>query len=72
MAACGLPAVELDTPSTRAAFADSPIVLAPPTVLGLADAIERQLDAPRTDVEWARTRTWEKAAAALEAGLRAA
>jgi glycosyltransferase involved in cell wall biosynthesis len=72
MAACALPAVELRTPSTEAAFNDSPIVLAPPTVLGLADAIERQLDAPNTDVEWARARTWERAAAAVEAGLRAA
>jgi hypothetical protein len=72
MAACGLPAVELDTASTRAAFGDSPIVLAPATVLGLADAIERQLDAPVTDVAWARTRTWERAAAAVEAGVRAA
>ena len=72
MAACGLPAVELDTPSTRAAFGDSPIVLAPATVLGLADAVERQLDQPRVDVAWARRRTWEHAAAAVEAGLRAA
>jgi glycosyltransferase involved in cell wall biosynthesis len=72
MAACGLPAVELDTPSTRAAFGDAPIALAPATVRGLADAIERQLDAPVTDAAWAMTRTWEQAAAAVEAGLRAA
>jgi hypothetical protein len=74
--ACGLPAVELRTPSTEAAFGDSPIELAEPTVLSLADAIERVLDDPRdrsrAGVEWAATRTWDRAAAAVETGLRAA
>ena len=75
MLACGLPAVELRTPSTEAAFGDSPIELAPPTVLGLADALERQLDDPASRASrWATgsARTWERAAAAVEAGLRAA
>ncbi len=76
MVACGLPAVELRMPSTEAAFGDSPIELAEPTVLGLADAIERVLDDPgdrsRAGIEWAATRTWDRAAAAMEAGLRAA
>jgi hypothetical protein len=75
MVACGLPAVELRTPSTEAAFGGSPIELAPATVLGLADAIERALDAPdrtQAGLQWARTRTWEAAAAAVETGLRAA
>jgi hypothetical protein len=75
MVACGLPAVELRTPSTEAAFGDSPIELAPATILGLADAIERALDQDdRAEVglRWARTRTWEAAAAAVETGLRAA
>ncbi|HET6550093.1 MAG TPA: glycosyltransferase, partial [Solirubrobacter sp.] len=76
MAACGLPAVELRTPSTEAAFGDSPIELAPATVLGLADAIEHLLDEPgdrsQAGIEWARTRTWDAAAAAVESGFRQA
>jgi glycosyltransferase involved in cell wall biosynthesis len=79
MAACGLPAVELRTPSTEAAFGNAPIELAPATVLGLADALERLLDdsAERerrssAGVRWARSRTWDAAAAAVEAGLRTA
>ena len=73
MAACGLPAVELRTPSTEAAFEDSPIELAPSTIRGLAAAIERLLDDPGDrgprGIEWARSRTWDAAAAAFEAGL---
>jgi O-antigen biosynthesis protein len=79
MAACGLPAVELRTPSTEAAFGDSPIVLAEPAALALAGALERLLADPaerrdRSDagIRWAASRTWEPAAAAVEAGLRAA
>ena len=74
MLACGLPAVELRTPSTEAAFSGSPIALAPATVLGLADALERQLDASPSaaGIQWAADRTWERAAAAVEMGLRAA
>jgi glycosyltransferase involved in cell wall biosynthesis len=75
MVACGLPAVELRTPSTEAAFGDSPIILAPPTVLGLADAIERALETPPdadAGTAWARSRTWDAAAEVVEAGLRAA
>jgi hypothetical protein len=71
MVATGLNAVELRTPSTEAAFGGSPIELAPATVGGLADAIERQLDADRSQagIEWARTRTWANAALAVERGL---
>jgi glycosyltransferase involved in cell wall biosynthesis len=78
MVACGLPAVELRTPSTEAAFRDSPIVLAEPSVLALAGALERLLRDPQERRErseagerWAASRTWEAAAAAVEAGLRA-
>ena len=76
MAACGLPAVELRTPSTEAAFADSPIELAEPTPHALADALERVLDDPAERARraeaarWAAPRTWDAAAAALESGLR--
>ncbi|HYM56528.1 MAG TPA: glycosyltransferase family 4 protein [Solirubrobacteraceae bacterium] len=79
MLACGLPVVELRTPSTEAAFGDSPIVLAEPSVLALADALERLLRDPEerreragAGVRWAASRTWPPAAAAVEAGLRAA
>jgi glycosyltransferase involved in cell wall biosynthesis len=76
MIACGLPAVELDTPSTRAAFGDSPIELAQPTPRALADALERVLDdrgaRAEAGVTWAARRTWDAAAAAVEAGLNAA
>jgi beta-1,2-rhamnosyltransferase WsaF-like protein len=74
MAATGLNAVELRTPSTEAAFGDSPIELAPATIGGLADAIERLLDEDRAEagIAWARTRTWANAAIAVERGLRQA
>jgi O-antigen biosynthesis protein len=79
MAACGLPAVELRTGSTQAAFGDSPIVLADATPMALADALERLVtDAgerrrrSEEGVRWAASRTWDAAAAAVEAGLRAA
>jgi glycosyltransferase involved in cell wall biosynthesis len=78
MVACGLPAVELRTASTEAAFGGAPIELAPATVLGLADAIERLLTDPaerdrrsQAGLQWAAARTWEAAAEAVEAGLRA-
>ena len=79
MVACGLPAVELRTPSTEAAFGDSPIELADATLPALADALERLLDdsgerrrRSEAGVGWAASRTWDAAAAAVEAGLRAA
>jgi glycosyltransferase involved in cell wall biosynthesis len=80
MLACGLPAVELDTPSTRAAFGHpAPLELAPPRPAALADAIERLLDDPgersrraSQGLAYAAGRTWGAAAAQVEAGLRAA
>ena len=79
MAACGLPAVELRTASTEAAFGDGPIVLSEPSVLALADALEGLLADPderrrcgEAGVTWAAGRTWAVAAEAAEAALRAA
>jgi glycosyltransferase involved in cell wall biosynthesis len=79
MLACGLPVVELRNPSTEAAFAGSPIELAEPSALALADALERLLDDPderarrsETGLRWAADRAWEPAADAVEAGLRSA
>jgi O-antigen biosynthesis protein len=77
MLACGLPVVELRTPSTEAAFGDSPIVLAEPSVLALAGALEWLLRDPEerrrraeAGLRWAASHTWEASAAAVEAGLR--
>jgi O-antigen biosynthesis protein len=75
MLACGLPVVDVASDAMVATFGrDGPIVLADFDPLALADAIEAALDAPRSPagVEWVASRTWENAAAQLEAGLRAA
>ena len=78
--ACGLPCVEADTASTRAAFGpEPPLELAKLTVGGVADAVERLLaDSALRErhrhegIEFARARTWEDATEAVEAGLREA
>ena len=80
MAACGLPCVEADTPSTRVAFGHHPPVeLAKLTVGGVAGAVEALLDDPRLrelrtqeGIDFARNHTWEDAAEAVEGGLREA
>ena len=80
MLACGLPCVEADTPSTRAAFgADGPVELAPVSVRGVADTVERLLaDAAlrerrrKSGLVFVEQRTWEAAAEQFEGGLREA
>lgn len=80
MAACGLPAVELDAPSTRAAFGtEAGITLAAPDPLALADALQGLLDDParrselaRRGLTWTSQRTWARAAQQVESGLRVA
>jgi glycosyltransferase involved in cell wall biosynthesis len=80
MLACGLPCVELDSPSVVAAFGrDSPIELAAPEPMAMADSLERLLDDPAERVQRADSgmrlvsaRTWDAAAVQLEAGLQAA
>jgi glycosyltransferase involved in cell wall biosynthesis len=80
MLACGLPCVELDSPSCVAAFGrDGPVELAPPEPLALAEAIERLLDDPALRAERASagaafvaSKTWDAAARQVERGLRAA
>lgn len=80
MLACGLPCVDVDRPSTRAELAPSGAVeLAAFEPLALADALERLLTDPQlrerrraAGVAWAAQRTWPRAAAQVEAGLRAA
>ncbi len=80
MLACGLPVVDLATPSMRATFGDDgPITLADAHPVAIADALERLLDdllaraeRSRDGMALAATRTWERAAEQLEAGLRRA
>lgn len=80
MLACGLPCVDVERPSTLAELAPSGAVeLAGFDPLALAGALERLLDdaalweARRAaGVAWAAQRTWPRAAAQVEAGLRAA
>jgi glycosyltransferase involved in cell wall biosynthesis len=80
MLACGLPCVELDSPSIVKAFGrDGPVDMAPLEPFAIADALERLLDDPALREqrrEAARKlvteRTWDAAAERFEAGLRAA
>jgi glycosyltransferase involved in cell wall biosynthesis len=80
MLACGLPCVELDSPSVVAAYGrGGPVDLAPPEPHGIADALERLLADPelraqraREGIELAQARTWDAAAAQVEDGLRQA
>ena len=78
MLACGLPCVELDTPSIRTAVGDA-AELAPFGVEALASAVERLLDDAglrerrrAAGIKLASERTWEAAAEQVEAGLREA
>lgn len=80
MMACGLPCVELEGRSTRAAFGSHPpLELAAPRPAAIADALERLLRDPHerrarreAGLEWAALRTWERAADDVEGGLREA
>ncbi len=80
MLACGLPCVELDSPSVVAAFGSGgAALLAPLDPGGVADALERLLSDPALRAGHAAAgarlreeRTWAHAAEQVEAGLRAA
>jgi O-antigen biosynthesis protein len=80
MMACGLPCVELDTPSVRGALGGEDVVtLAQFDLLGLADAIEqllgdRALRERRSEAarRILADRTWERAASQFEQRLREA
>lgn len=80
MLACGLPVVDLATPSMVATFGhDGPLVLAELTPQAVCDAIERLLgdlveraDRSRAGTELAAGRTWPHAAEQVESGLRTA
>ena len=78
MLACGLPCVELASESMVDTFgADGPLELAAFDPVALADALERLFDDPelrerrsREGIAFVAERTWERAAAQVEAGLR--
>ncbi|MDQ3741781.1 MAG: glycosyltransferase, partial [Actinomycetota bacterium] len=71
MLACGLPVVDVASDAMVGTFGrDGPITLADFDPLAIADAVEAA--EPRGGVEWVASRTWENAAAQLEAGLRSA
>lgn len=80
MLSCGLPCVELDAPSVVKAFGrDGPVDFAPLDPIAIADALERLLGDPALRAACARggetlraERTWDHAAAQVEAGLAAA
>jgi O-antigen biosynthesis protein len=80
MLSCGLPCVELDAPSVVKAFGrDGPVDFAPLDPVAIADTLERLLADPTRRAERARQgetlraqRTWDHAAAQVEAGLAAA
>ena len=80
MLACGLPCVELDTPSVRAALGgEDALTLAPFDPVGLAGAIEELLDDPglraargEAGRRLVADRTWDKAGEQLESCLREA
>jgi glycosyltransferase involved in cell wall biosynthesis len=81
MLACGLPCVELDHPSTSAAFSEHPeaIDLVPLDPIAIADTLERLLDDPElrrrraaAGAAMVATRTWDLAARRVEDGLREA
>ncbi len=80
MLACGLPVVDLATPSMVATFgADGPVRLAAVDPVAICDAILELVDdllaraeRSRAGVELVAGRTWDGASAQVEAGLRAA
>jgi glycosyltransferase involved in cell wall biosynthesis len=80
MLACGLPCVELDSPSVVAAYGhDGPVELAAPEPLAIVEALERLLDDPELRARraaegaaLAAERTWDAAARQVEAGLQSA
>jgi glycosyltransferase involved in cell wall biosynthesis len=80
MLACGLPVVDVTSDAMVATFgADGPFELAEPDPLRLADAVELLLDdlvlraeRSRAGAELAASRSWDRAAGQVEAGLREA
>jgi glycosyltransferase involved in cell wall biosynthesis len=80
MMACGLPCVDLRTPSPLSVFGDDgPVELCALHPDSLADAVERLLDDPelwerhsREGLDFVREHTWDAAAVQVERELREA
>jgi O-antigen biosynthesis protein len=80
MLACGLPCVDVASDSMLASYGvDGPVTLVAPEPHALCDAITRFLDdaalreqRASAGLSWAEGRTWPRAAAQVEDGLRAA
>lgn len=76
MMACGLPVVELNTPSTRAAFSDDVVCFADPSISGIVDSVDLLLKDPeyRTELsergrKYATDFMWKDSARAIEAAI---
>jgi glycosyltransferase involved in cell wall biosynthesis len=77
LAACGCPVVDIDVESTRAAYPEGAVVLAPPTVEGVAQEVCRLLeDEPlrqrqiAAGFQYVRALSWEQAAVQAAEALR--
>jgi glycosyltransferase involved in cell wall biosynthesis len=77
MMACGLPVVEIESPSTSAVFANDVVTLAQPTPSGIADAIVNLLENPGLreqrrvrGLQHVKDLSWEQSARRVEAALQ--
>lgn len=77
MAACGCPVIDLDGENTRAVYPKGAVVLAPPTIEGVADQVLKLLDddqlreaQARRGLAYARSLSWDDAASTVEGALR--
>lgn len=76
MAACGLPVIELDVPSTRAIFRNDEVAFAQPSPHGIADVLERLINDPsgrnsqsQRALDFVRGSSWEESARKIEKAL---
>jgi glycosyltransferase involved in cell wall biosynthesis len=77
MAACGCPVIDLDGENTRAVYPKGAVVLAPPTIEGVANQVMKLLDDDQLreaqalrGLAYARSLSWEDAALTVEGALR--
>ncbi|HVG59834.1 MAG TPA: glycosyltransferase [Hyalangium sp.] len=77
LAACGCPVVDIDVESTRAAYPEGAVVLAPPTVAGVAQAVCRLLEDEElrqrqiaAGFQYVRTLSWEQSVVQAADALR--
>ncbi|HYH95513.1 glycosyltransferase [Hyalangium sp.] len=77
LAACGCPVVDIDVESTRAAYPEGAVVLAPPTAAGVAQAVSRLLEDETlrqrqiaAGFQYVRSLSWEQSAVQAASALR--